>query len=60
MFPIKTTLDIYLWHRLLYAFLVGVLNLNFYKFDAIVVFLLLSVVSIIVRKILGILKLNTF
>lgn len=48
--PIKTTLDIYLWHRLLYVFLVGVLNINFHKIDAIAVFLILAVVSIILRK----------
>lgn len=48
--PIKTTLDIYLWHRLLYVFLVGVLNINFHKIDAIAVFLILAVVSIILRN----------
>lgn len=48
--PIKTTLDIYLWHRLLYVFLVGILNINFHKIDAVAVFLILTVVSIILRK----------
>lgn len=48
--PVKCTLDIYIWHRLLYAVLVGVLGFNFHKMDAVVMFSLLAIVSFVMRK----------
>lgn len=48
--PIKCPLDIYIWHRLLYAVLVGVLGFNFHKMDAVVIFSLLTIVSFVMRK----------
>lgn len=43
--PKRTSLDIYIWHRLWFAILSGVFGLYLYQFDAIIIFLSLGVIS---------------
>ena len=46
----KVSLDIYVWHRLWFCILAGVLGLKFYQGDAIVVYLSLFLISIFLRE----------
>ena len=48
--PIKVSMDIYIWHRLVYVILFGVIGLNiFSSFEAIVTFIVVIFIAIIVR-----------
>ena len=47
----KITLDIYIWHRLVYVLLVGCLGANLRRFDAVVVYFLCLGTSLFVRKV---------
>lgn len=49
--PHQTSLDIYIWHQLVYVILVGLLEIELFQLDAIVVFIVSMLLSITYRHI---------
>lgn len=49
--PYQASLDIYIWHQLVYVILVGLFEIELYQLDAIVVFVVSMLISIIYRHI---------
>ena len=49
--PHQTSLDIYIWHQFVYVILVGLLEIELFQLDAIVVFIVSMLLSITYRHI---------
>jgi hypothetical protein len=50
--PIRTSFDIYVWHRFLYIVSSGILGLYLYKLDSILIYFIIFICSLFIRRLL--------